>query len=287
MKHDRVAAALAEQLTYYRRTAADFDRYAHVALLDEVAGRLRGLVDLSGDVLEIACGAGQWTARLAEIARHLTAIDAAPEMLKFARHRLTGHLADQVELVCVDVFDWRPRRRYQTVFFAFWLSHMPPARFADFWELVAACLAPDGRAAFVDDGPGEAAFEEDLHADADLLTASRRLPDGGVGVRLPFGRQGRKHGMRVSCASQVPSTGWSWCCTTRKGWRSASRTSAGPRGSSRCGRRSSSARHTRPDASEDPAAGFTIRGVYHGGLWPGPGSRPTSSDLGRLLDGSV
>lgn len=76
MKHDRVAAALAEQLTYYRRTAADFDRYAHVALLDELGGRLLGLVDLSGNVLEIACGVGQWTARLAEIARHLTAIDA-------------------------------------------------------------------------------------------------------------------------------------------------------------------------------------------------------------------
>ena len=43
----------------------------------------------------------------------------------------------------------------------------------------AACLAPDGRAAFVDDGPGEAAFEVDLDADVGLPTASRHLPDGG------------------------------------------------------------------------------------------------------------
>lgn len=43
----------------------------------------------------------------------------------------------------------------------------------------AACLAPNGRAAFVDDGPGEAAFEVDLDADVGLPTASRHLPDGG------------------------------------------------------------------------------------------------------------
>lgn len=42
----------------------------------------------------------------------------------------------------------------------------------------AACLAPDGRAAFVDDGPGEAAFEVDLDTDVGLPTTSRHLPDG-------------------------------------------------------------------------------------------------------------
>ena len=188
-----MTAALAEQLAYYRQAAADFDRYAHAALLTEVGSRLRALVDLSGDVLEIACGAGQWTAWLAESARSLTAIDAAPEMLEFARRRLTGRLAGQVELVCADVFDWRPRRRYQAVFFAFWLSHVPLARFEAFWEFVAACLAPGGSAAFVDDGPGEAAFEVDLDADPELPTARRQMPDGGwnrgwTSVRPPGSR---------------------------------------------------------------------------------------------------
>jgi len=179
VEHDRVASALAVQLAYYRQAAADFDRHTHAALLNEVARRLQGRVDLSGDVLEMACGAGQWTAWLAESARSLTAVDAAPEMLEFARRRLTSRMAGQVELVCADIFDWRPRRRHQAAFFAFWLSHVPPARFAAFWELVAACLAPDGWAAFVDDGPGEAEFEVDLDADADLPTAGRQLPDGG------------------------------------------------------------------------------------------------------------
>src|SRR5215472_5906145 len=72
-----------------------------------------------------------------------------------------------------------PRRRYQAVLFAFWLSHVPPVRFKAFWELVAACLAPDGMAAFVDDGPDDAAFEEDADADPEVPTVSRRLPNPG------------------------------------------------------------------------------------------------------------
>ena len=48
IEHDRVAAAMAEQLTCYRRAAADFDRHANEALLTQVTGRLRGRVDFSG-----------------------------------------------------------------------------------------------------------------------------------------------------------------------------------------------------------------------------------------------
>jgi hypothetical protein len=57
------------------------------------------------------------------------------------------------------VFAWEPPRRYDTVFFAFWLTHVPPARFADFWSMVAAALALDGRVCFLDDSSRERAGE--------------------------------------------------------------------------------------------------------------------------------
>ncbi len=38
------------------------------------------------------------------------------------------------------------------MFFAFWLSHVPPGRLPAFWDFVAGVLAPGGRAVFVDDG---------------------------------------------------------------------------------------------------------------------------------------
>lgn len=69
------------------------------------------------------------------------------------------------------MFRWRPPRRYDTVFFAFFLSHVPQARLGDFWSTVAAALAPGGRAVFIDEGPDAAARGE---VAADL----RRLDDG-------------------------------------------------------------------------------------------------------------
>jgi hypothetical protein len=53
----------------------------------------------------------------------------------------------------VDVFDWAPPRRFDTVFFAFWLSHVPEASFEWFWSVVGGMLAGGGRAIFVDEQP--------------------------------------------------------------------------------------------------------------------------------------
>ncbi len=136
---------LAEQIAYYRARAPEYEQplYGNP--------EASGLIDLAvrwvpagGDVLEIACGTGVWTRRLAPRAARYTAIDAAPEMLEIARANAPG-----VEFVRADVLSWAPPRRFDTVFFGFWLSHVPSDRYADFWRTVADALAPDGRAVFV------------------------------------------------------------------------------------------------------------------------------------------
>ncbi|WP_405613913.1 class I SAM-dependent methyltransferase [Streptomyces sp. NBC_01508] len=168
-------ALLAEQLAYYRAGAAEYDRpYTQRAELRELLTVIDEL-PISGDVLELACGTGQWTPLLAARADSVTAVDAAAEVLALARTRTAA--SPGVRFVQADVFAWRPARRYDTVFFAFWLSHVPPARLPDFWDAVAAALAPGGRAVFVDDGPAVAA-EEEVLADQPAPAALRRLGDG-------------------------------------------------------------------------------------------------------------
>jgi SAM-dependent methyltransferase len=117
---DDLDALLAEQITYYRARAPEYDevytgRDWWDAFVDELP--------ITGAVLELACGTGRWTPLLARRAQWLTAVDAAPEMLALARRRVEGL---PVELVEANVFTWQPPRRYDTVFFAFWLSHVPP-----------------------------------------------------------------------------------------------------------------------------------------------------------------
>jgi SAM-dependent methyltransferase len=171
---DQVEALLDEQQEYYRARAGQYDQeYTdHPELLgpDET---LRGL-PIAGDVLELACGTGQWTLRLADRATSLTAVDGAPEMLAVAARRTAGKPVDYRR---VDLFGWRPDRRYDRVFFAFWLSHVPPARYPRFWSMVAAALRPGGVAVFVDDGVGSTAGERFLPG-LPVPAAARRLDDG-------------------------------------------------------------------------------------------------------------
>ncbi|MFF3920079.1 class I SAM-dependent methyltransferase [Streptomyces sp. NPDC001852] len=167
-------ALLAEQMAYYRAGADAYDRqYAEYETLQELLAVVEDL-PVAGDVLELACGTGRWTPRLAARARSVTAVDAAAEALALARARTAS---PTVQFIQADLFEWQPPRRYDTVFFAFWLSHVPPARLPGFWNTVAAALAPGGKAIFIDDGPAAATYEEVL-TNQPTPAALRRLDDG-------------------------------------------------------------------------------------------------------------
>ena len=167
---DEVQALVGEQLGYYRAWAPDYDDVYLGKDWDQSIEEL----PIAGDVLELACGSGHWTPLLAARARSVTAVDAAPEMLAFARRRAKGL---PVEFIQADVFTWQPPRRYDTVFFAFWLTHVPPNRFADFWSMVGTALTPGGRVCFVDDSVEERANER-LVPGQPTPAVWRRLRDG-------------------------------------------------------------------------------------------------------------
>lgn len=156
-------ALLENQIAYYRARVPDYDdwwfrRGAHDVgeafsrrWHDEV-GRVREAFDAfepKGDVLEMAAGTGNWTLEIARHADRITAVDAAPEAFEVARLKL-GAVEVPIDWVVADLFAWEPPRRYDVVCFSFWLSHVPLARFDEFWGLVDAALAPGGRVFFLD-----------------------------------------------------------------------------------------------------------------------------------------
>jgi demethylmenaquinone methyltransferase/2-methoxy-6-polyprenyl-1,4-benzoquinol methylase len=89
-----------------------------------------------------------------------------------------------VRFVEADVFHWEPDRRYDVVFFGFWLSHVPLERFASFWSLVADCVGSAGRVFFVDDGYRT---PDELVEGESSSTILRRLNDGTAhrAVKVP------------------------------------------------------------------------------------------------------
>jgi trans-aconitate methyltransferase len=172
---------LAEQIAYYRAIAGEYEDHAIPG------GGVNVVIDAldafrpAGRVLELACGPGGWTERLLRHADSVTAVDAAPEMLARAKARVGQ---ERVRFVQADLFSWRPDRRYEVVFFGFWLSHVPLDRFEWFWSLVADCLEPSGRVFFCDDA--YRTREELIEGEASS-TVRRRLNDGSAyrAVKVP------------------------------------------------------------------------------------------------------
>ena len=181
---------LQEQIAYYRARAGEYDqwflrqgRYDRGPALNarwfteaaEVSTALDAFAP-AGRVLELACGTGLWTQHLVRHAQSVTALDAAPEALALNQARLG---AAKVRYLEADLLNWKPDGEYDVVFFGFWLSHVPPERFTDFWDLVRRCLAPGGRVFFVDSlyDPTSAAADHTLEG-AEAVTLTRRLNDG-------------------------------------------------------------------------------------------------------------
>jgi ubiquinone/menaquinone biosynthesis C-methylase UbiE len=214
LEADQLEGLLAEQARYYRERAEEYDawwyrrgRYDHggefkARWLAEVA-EVEAALDRfgpNGDVLELACGTGLWTARLALEAGSLTAVDASEETLRLARARVED---PRVSFLRADLFSWEPRASFDVCFFSFWLSHVPEERFESFWRKVARCLRREGRVFFIDSRRSQ-----------DATAADHELPAGGSETmlrRLDDGRQfrivKRFHEPR-SLSARLAQLGW-------------------------------------------------------------------------------
>ena len=71
-----------------------------------------------------------------------------------------------------------PPGAFDVVFFSFWLSHVPPARFEEFWSLVRVALKPGGRVFFIDSLMEQTSAARDHGPLDESGTVRRKLNDG-------------------------------------------------------------------------------------------------------------
>lgn len=204
-RSSELAQLLDEQAAYYRAIAPEYEDHAlPFEGGDEVSAALDAFGP-TGSVLELACGPGTWTGQLLRHATEITAVDASQEMLAIARAR---HSSDRVRYVQANIFDWQPDRRYDVVFFGFWLSHVPLDLFEPFWSLVADCLHPAGRVFFVDD----AYRTPDELVEGESSSIIRRRVNDGTGyraVKVPH--------PPAELEQRLARTGWRISVTTTSG----------------------------------------------------------------------
>ncbi|HEU5440987.1 MAG TPA: class I SAM-dependent methyltransferase [Ktedonobacterales bacterium] len=171
---------LDDQMTYYRKMAREYDEMTgQTEDLQRAFARARELLQQHApfeQMLELACGTGTWTCDLLPLGRELTAIDASPEMLALARQKVGNAL---VQFHQADLFQWQPSQQYDLVFFANWLSHVPPRRLDAFLATVARAVRPGGSVAMVDQyAPMQEDREISVQTEEGAIYANRSLLNG-------------------------------------------------------------------------------------------------------------
>jgi 2-polyprenyl-3-methyl-5-hydroxy-6-metoxy-1,4-benzoquinol methylase len=169
---------------YYCRRAPWHDSYmgySDSASMEELLGPViewfEGYIRAK-DVLEIACGTGNWTQVLAARARSVTATDVNQSVLDLAMKKsyspgkVRFELADAYSL-CGLADD------YDVAFAADWWSHIPRSKIPVFLRAVRQRLRPDSRMIIVDMLPARNLTYLGTHLDDEgNLIHPRRLPDG-------------------------------------------------------------------------------------------------------------
>ena len=152
-------ALLEEQKAYYEARSAEYDewweRRGRYDLGPEGNARWREEIraveavfdqaPLGGHILEPAGGTGNWTLYLARRAERVTVLENSPAMIELNRSRMEkAGLARLVDYEQADIFSWTPRQKYDAIFLAFWLSHIPSDLLDEFLLSMASALKPGG-----------------------------------------------------------------------------------------------------------------------------------------------
>jgi ubiquinone/menaquinone biosynthesis C-methylase UbiE len=183
---ERPETAEAGLVDYYRRRAGEYEaiyakpeRQADLAFLEkEIPRRLRG-----ARVLEVACGTGYWTERVARSAAKIVATDAAEEPMRIARAK--SYPEDGVRFEPADAYALDPRLgRFDAGLAVFWWSHVPRQRAAAFLDSLHRCLEPGARVLFMDNVYAEGSSTPVSEVDAEGNTYQMRPLADGSRVRV-------------------------------------------------------------------------------------------------------
>jgi len=141
--------------SYYEARVPHHDTYMSWEGVDEMERLLGPIIDLfqddiqGRDVLEVACGTGNWTQVLSRRARHVVATDLIEGYLEVARVK-AAHL-DNVDFLMADAYDLKALgSTFDAAFAADWWSHIPHSMVEAFLASLGSVLQPGARVVVVD-----------------------------------------------------------------------------------------------------------------------------------------
>lgn len=175
------ATSMNTKLTeYYHRRAAEYEAIYHKperqSDLLEAAGLLQEIFR-DKNVLEIACGTGFWTEKIARTAQSVLATDINESVLEIARSK--DYPRRNVRFEAADLYNFDPADKAEALFGGFIWSHISLETLPDFINKAGTMVAPGATIVFMDNryvqGSSTPIAERDLAGNTYQM---RRLNNG-------------------------------------------------------------------------------------------------------------
>jgi ubiquinone/menaquinone biosynthesis C-methylase UbiE len=185
MNSDAENRRLIEEMNaYYDKRAPWHDHYMEYESIEAMEKRLEPLVKFlddyiaQKDILEIACGTGNWTQFLARRARSVTAVDFSPAALDIAKTKVS--VCGNVSLKVADAYSLdNVDGVFNMAFAADWWSHIPIGMIPPFLDAVTAKLSAGSKVVIIDMSLSEYWESRPFSYDEDGNRVSlRKLVDG-------------------------------------------------------------------------------------------------------------
>jgi SAM-dependent methyltransferase len=168
-------------LAYYGARAAEYEKVYEKPERQRDLARLHTVIPAYFEnrrVLEVACGTGYWTRRIAPFGSSMVACDLTTETLAVAQANQPAR--PNVSFIVADAYDLAAvPGAFDSAFGGFWWSHVRHADLSRFLDGLHQRLEPASLVVFVDNRYVEGSNWPITHTDAEGNTYQRRrLEDG-------------------------------------------------------------------------------------------------------------
>lgn len=171
---------------YYRERAKEYEKiYDKPERQQEIIRATKILQNIFFDkeVLEIACGTGFWTEKIAQTAKAIHAIDINEAVIDIARQKIFSKAS--VNFQVQDIFNLTQDYKHENLFAGFIWSHISLQGLDNFLSIIHNCVNPGGRVVIMDNNYVEDSNRLITETDKDNNTyQTRQLEDGTVHLVL-------------------------------------------------------------------------------------------------------
>ncbi len=139
-------------IEYYSERALEFEEiYSKKVDHNAISSLQEFLSDIlhNRDCLEIACGTGFWTERIAPLCKSIVAVDINSKVIEIAKRKV-GH-SQNVSFIKIDAYDLSNLpRNFTSGLAAFWISHVPKEKIDSFLINFHKKLKPNSVVVLID-----------------------------------------------------------------------------------------------------------------------------------------